>query len=204
MIQDQFDEHFPGLVVNEGHMLLTDMTTNALQELIDVTKVKKVFEIGFNAGHSAFGFLTLNPGVVYHSIDIGRHKYTRPCAETMKSLFEDRFEFSIKDSLTITAESIVSENYDMVYIDGDHKFDSFRKDYQLCVDAKIEYVLIDDINLFGEIRSFVDHLNTSKNHPYTIVQYFDFENDTVRRNPTAAQEWKITKAVLLKLNEESK
>lgn len=198
MIQDKYDEKVGAVKVREGHMLLTDVTTDVLKEIIDMTQVKKVFEIGFNAGHSAFGFLSIDPDVHYHSIDIGRYRYTKDCADTIKSLFGERFKFGIKDSLTVTPDNLESENYDMVYIDGDHRFASFRKDFQLCVDVGVEYILIDDITLFGSIREFVESLDGSDRHPYSVVKYFDFDNDVLRRDPLAAPEWKITRAALLK------
>lgn len=195
-IQDKYDEHFPDLKVREGHMLLTDRTTDVIQEIIDITKVKKVFEIGFNAGHSSFGFMSLDEELVYHSIDIGRWRYTRPCAKKLESLFGERFRFGIKDSKDIDFETL--KEYDMVYIDGDHTFEAFRKDYNNCVYAGIEYVLIDDITLFGNIRRFVKHVDASEDHPYEVVKYFDFDNDTVVRHPESEDVWKTTRAVLLK------
>lgn len=196
MIQGIYDEHFPDVVVKEGHMLLTDRTTDVIKEILDITKAKKVFEIGFNAGHSSFGFMSLDEELHYHSIDIGKHGYTRDCAKKIESIFGDRFKFGVKDSNDVRPDSLV--DYDMVYIDGDHKFSSFRKDFQNCVDADIEYILIDDITLFGVIRRFVKTVDNSDKHPYSVVKYFDFDNDTLVRNPQAEDVWKTTQAVLLK------
>ena len=98
------------------------------------------------------------------SIDICQHRYTIPCAKKVEQLFEGRFRFGNKDSQTVQSGTLTG--YDLVYIDGDHKFDSFRSDFQLCVDADIEWILIDDTNLFAPIRDFAEHAD----QPETPVQ----------------------------------
>ena len=197
-LQDQFDQHLSGIwnVIREGHCLLSDTTTDVFKEILDIAKPKYIFEIGFNAGHSAYAFLSLDDEVKVDSIDICRHRYTIPCAKKVEQLFEGRFRFGNKDSLTIDYETL--RGYDFVYIDGDHKFESFRSDYHLCVNADIEWILIDDINLFDKIRAFVEHLDKSDDHPYKVHARFTIDNELVVRKPEAEDRFKKTDVVLLK------
>lgn len=196
-LQDQYDQHLSGVWnhIREGHCLLSDTTTEVFKQILDTAKPKHIFEIGFNAGHSAYMFLSLDDEVKVDSIDICRHRYTIPCAKKIEELFEGRFRFGKKDSLTIQSETL--REYDFVYIDGDHKFESFRSDYHLCVEADIEWILIDDINLFDIIRRFVEHADQSKDHPYKIVGRYIIDNELVVRKPEADDEYKKTEVVLL-------
>lgn len=197
-LQDQYEVHLSGMWdhIKEGHCLLSDKTTGVFQEILDIVQPKYIFEIGFNAGHSAYGFLSLDQELKVDSIDICQHRYTIPCAKKVEQLFEGRFRFGNKDSQTVQSETLTE--YDLVYIDGDHRFDSFRSDFQLCVDADIEWILIDDTNLFAPIRDFVEHADQSQRHPYKIHSRFLVDNELVVRKPEAEDKYKETEMVLLK------
>lgn len=197
-LQDQYEVHLSGMWdhIREGHCLLSDKTTGVFQEILDIVQPKHIFEIGFNAGHSAYGFLSLDQELKVDSIDICQHRYTIPCAKKVEQLFEGRFRFGNKDSQTVQSGTLTG--YDLVYIDGDHKFDSFRSDFQLCVDADIEWILIDDTNLFAPIRDFVEHADQSQRHPYKIHSRFLVDNELVVRKPEVDDEYKETEMVLLK------
>jgi len=196
-LQEKYNEHFPNLKVREGHMLLTDITVEAFTSIFDTIAPKKILEIGFNAGHSAFCFLEVLPETVVHSLDLGRHNYTRPCAQKLKSIFGERFKFGIKDSHHLTPDNIIGENYDMVYIDGDHSIEGIMNDYDLCNKAEIEWILIDDVNLFRHIRALVNHVHTSSHHPYRIAATLQFDNNQLIKNPQAEINDRMTTAMLL-------
>jgi len=199
-LQDQYEIHLSGMWghIVEGHCLLSDKTTDVFKQILDIVKPKHIFEIGFNAGHSAYGFLSLDEEVKVDSIDICQHRYTIPCAKKVEQLFEGRFRFGNKDSLTVQSGTL--KGYDLVYIDGDHKFESFRSDYQLCVDADIEWILVDDTNLFRDINAFVEHADqsTSGRHPYKIHSRFHVDNELWIRKPEMEDKYKETEMVLLK------
>ena len=200
IMQKKFDEHFPDLEVKEGHMLLTDLTVETFTAIFnapDIGVPKKILEIGFNAGHSAFGFLEMFPETVVHSIDLGRHTYTRPCAQKIQSIFGERFKFGVKNSHDITPDNIIGENYDMVYIDGDHSKKGISNDYDICNKAKVEWILIDDYNLFRNIRELVDHIHISSDHPYTVRARIKFDNNVLLKDPEAKESHRMTTAILL-------
>lgn len=197
-LQDQYEVHLSGMWshIREGHCLLSDRTTDVFKEILDIAKPEHIFEIGFNAGHSAYAFLSLDDKVKVDSIDICRHRYTIPCAKKIEQLFEGRFRFGNKDSQTVQSGTLTE--YDLVYIDGDHKFESFRNDFQLCVDADIEWILIDDTNWIMPIRDFVEHADQSQRHPYKIHSRFMIDNELVVKQPELKDELKETEVVLLK------
>jgi predicted O-methyltransferase YrrM len=197
MMQDRYDHHFSGMerYINEGHAYLSDKTVRNFKSMLATTGAKKILEIGFNAGHSTYCFLSTDRDIEVHSIDIGRHRYTRPAANKMEKIFGDRFKFGIKDSREITPEEL-SEGYDLAYIDGDHRYEAMRRDYINCSLAKIPYILIDDINLFSDIKRFVNHIDQSDNHPYKIHEVYEIENSKRRWNGGDGVE--VSVVVLLK------
>lgn len=176
-LQNEFNELFPDYKkTKEGHASLTDRTCEVIKEIYEIAQPKKILEIGFNAGHTAFGWLSMFPELHYHSIDICKHHYTVTHAKKIKDKFGERFKFGNTDSKKLTADHIQSNGYDFVFIDGDHTFDGISHDYQICKDAGTKWILIDDYSLRKYIRNLLQHINLSDNHPYEIVKIFTYDD----------------------------
>ena len=165
-----------GLKKVEGHLIPTDKTIEAFTEIYDVVQPSKVLEIGFNAGHSAYMSLTMLPEVVYNSVDIGRHSYTQVNADRLKDIFGERFDYEEINSQDMTPSSI--EDYDLIFIDGDHSVKGITSDLNLANDAKMPYILVDDYNpkWFRVIIELVNHFLNKENFPYKIVKTFNYES----------------------------
>jgi hypothetical protein len=102
---------------------------------------RKLFEIGLNGGHSAFLAMMANPELAVCSNDIA--KFYPPCpdihpeiyvpvaADTLKTLFGERFRFLKGSCLTVVpcfANSNPDALFDIVHIDG-HKA-TYGKDFE--------------------------------------------------------------------------
>ncbi len=88
-----------------------------------VTGKSLLLEVGFNAGHSALLALEANPRLSYIGIDIAFPKYTRPCADYMKSVYGERFDLLYGSSLDLLpkfADDPRAWHVDLVHIDGAH------------------------------------------------------------------------------------
>lgn len=138
--------------ISEGHLVPSDMTYTKFGHMLKKSHAKSVFEIGFNAGHSARLFLDLkrdDPDFRLHSIDIGEHDYVEPL---MKELAEQdpRFSYQIIDSQELEPEDL--EGYDLLFIDGSHETQDFRNDITLGIVAKVPFILIDDYSLTGKFK----------------------------------------------------
>lgn len=174
-LQNDFNLLFPRYKKKEeGHASLTEKTCGVLKEIYDIVQPKKAMEIGFNAGHTAFGWLSMFPELHYHSVDICQHTYTKAHAKKLEEIFGERFKFGNKDSRKLSGNHILG--YDMVFIDGDHSFEGIRHDYQICLDAKTPWILIDDYDLKRYITELLDHIHSSENHPYTMVKVFEYDD----------------------------
>ncbi len=102
-------------------------------ELANLDFVKVICETGFNAGHSAFMWLNVNPDVRVYSFDIGIHHYTRIMAQTLESMFPGRLHVTYGDSRE-TVPRFHEENphisCDMAVVDGGHHENIPRKDLE--------------------------------------------------------------------------
>lgn len=174
-LQDEFNQLFPDYKkTEEGHASLTDRTCEAIKEIYEIAQPKRILEIGFNAGHTAFGWLSMFPELHYHSIDICKHDYTITHAKKIEEKFGERFKFGNKDSKTLTSDNI--QGYEFVFIDGDHSLRGINHDYWICKNAGTKWILIDDYDLRTYIEDLLKHINLSDNHPYEIVKIFTYDD----------------------------
>ena len=82
-----------------------------------------VLEIGFNAGHCALLMLEANPQIRYIGVDICEHRYTRPCAQYLKSSYGSRFEIHFGSSLDVVPQLSregICDEVDIIHVDGCH------------------------------------------------------------------------------------
>lgn len=128
--------------LKEGHLLDTEITRIKFQHILDRTKAKSVFEIGFNGGHSSRLWLDLGVENL-HSIDICKHEYTEEIARELEQK-DSRFKFTKIDSNDVNAEML--NGCDLLFVDGSHEEEDVRNDLLLGAEAKVPYILVDDYN----------------------------------------------------------
>ena len=130
----------------EGHVIDTEITRKKFKHMLNCSRAKSVFEIGFNGGHSARLMLDImkdDPDFRLHSVDICQHEYTEPLARQLEKR-DPRFTFQKADSKDLLGSDL--HGYDMLFIDGDHTEDGVRNDLLLALESGIGYILIDDYN----------------------------------------------------------
>ncbi len=118
---------------NEGYSSIKQRL-EFLNDLQNLSEVKNIMEIGFNAGHSSEVFLSSSNCQKLVSFDINSHPYTRVGVEFMKKKFGDRFEFVEGDSRTQVPKYAVThhEKFDLIFIDGGHTFECCTADIRNC------------------------------------------------------------------------
>ena len=120
--------------------------------------MKRICEIGFNAGHSAFLFLESNANVSLVSFDIAQYPFTKPIAEHVKYLFPGRFEIVYGDSTkTIPdAKTTLSGACDLLIVDGGHTYEVAKQDLvnmRSLANPKHNLVVFDDYPAPGKSES---------------------------------------------------
>jgi hypothetical protein len=155
---------------------------------------KRICEIGFNAGHSAFLFLLgmKSPKVEFTVFDLGEHPYTRPCLEHLKKTFpESNFSYIEGDSTNTlpewtTSHPEASETYDVVHVDGGHTYECAHSDimYGANLVRPGGYLIVDDTNV-SYISSMVDALVRSEMFTEVeILRTVGYEHRILQRKAT--------------------
>lgn len=139
---------------------------------------KEVVEIGFNSGFSALLMLTANPKLKLTCVDICEHKYTEPCFQYLKTIFEDRITLVKGDSTVVLPEVLQSNKSLTGYIiDGGHGLDVAEQDLQnvikyanngavLCFDDSDFVELRMMLNMYmmsGHLMNFTDEFGPTQN-----------------------------------------
>ena len=99
----------------------TDLFINKVKNISSILlnkNIKNVMEIGFNSGFSTLLMLISNPTIKITCYDLGEHKYTIPCYQILKELFQDRINIIIGDSTKTLQDD--NNKYDLIHIDGGH------------------------------------------------------------------------------------
>jgi predicted O-methyltransferase YrrM len=137
------------LVPTEGHLLKTQarFIAHLMQRYSWITHVA---EIGFNAGHSSYLFLSSRPDVKVLSFDLGDHEYIDTVKDLIDQQFPGRHELIKGDSRQTVPEYAAANPgvvFDLFYIDGGHDYDVAKADIvngaSLCGPRTI--VLMDDL-----------------------------------------------------------
>jgi predicted O-methyltransferase YrrM len=135
----------------EGHSQNILEQTKRLQELVSASTIKKVFEIGFNAGHSADTFLKSNTNINLVSCDLNERPCVKYGKEYIDKTYPNRHSLILGDSIVKVPEYIKQypENkYDLIFIDGGHSYEIAKADLINCKELahKDTIVLVDDVS----------------------------------------------------------
>jgi len=112
--------------------------------------VRDVVEIGFNAGHSSYLFLSARPDVRVLSFDLGDHEYIDLTKGLIDRLFPGRHEL-IKGDSRVTVPAFADEHpgrsFDLIYIDGGHEYEVAKADIDNCrrLSTLRSLVVMDDL-----------------------------------------------------------
>jgi hypothetical protein len=109
----------------EGHSGRLRVQTLALHYMASMPFVHTVCETGFNAGHSAFNYLTANPRLVMHSFELGQYGYSARVAQNLSEMFPRRFVYHVGDSRKSVPEFIAknpSVKCSLISVDGGHVY----------------------------------------------------------------------------------
>lgn len=147
-----------GTAIYEGY--ITPKQKDAfIRELKRHPEIRKIAEVGFNAGHTSEIFLDFAPQAQLVSFDINMHEYTNIGVAFMEMKYRDRFRFVEGNSrYTIPKYFKVypEEKFDLIYIDGCHLFGACLDDifHFKSLAHKNSILWIDDFN-FPEVERAV-------------------------------------------------
>jgi predicted O-methyltransferase YrrM len=113
-----------GTAVYEGYVT-PEQRDAFIAELRRHPEIRKIAEVGFNAGHTSEMFLEYAKESKVVSFDINAHQYTNAGVEYISAQYKDRFSFVEGDSRIAVVDYFKAhpeEKFDLIYIDGCHLF----------------------------------------------------------------------------------
>lgn len=121
--------------VRDGGYFDKDMAPSILDELNKLPNKGSLLEIGSGFGDSARFFAKAKPNWIIYSVDVygtlSEYKYGAQMRDFKEMVEKTRFEYPnilwmVHDSFTMPWELMV----DVLYIDGDHRYDAVKKDFE--------------------------------------------------------------------------
>lgn len=109
-------------------------------DCINITKPKNILEIGFNRGASAIKWLLFS-GANLTSIDIVQRDIS---INFITSRFPNRFNFIKMNSSDIFQKTEWIGKFDLVFIDGDHSYESILRDTRAALFCEGKFIFYDD------------------------------------------------------------
>jgi predicted O-methyltransferase YrrM len=139
-----------GARIIEGHSGGSPGQTADLARLAALPGIRRIMEIGFNAGHSADTILSANPRAQLVSFDIGLHECVPVAKEYVDARYPGRHRLIIGDSQATVPRYVLDhpgDTFDMIFIDGGHEGPVPLADLRNC--ARLAHqdtiVIMDDI-----------------------------------------------------------
>ena len=119
------------------------------KDIIEITNIKSLLEIGFNIGYSANIWLQNGIEILY-VIDINFHEDTLPAIKATLN-YPDYYNKEIRiwlgDSLTPVAFDIKDFNLvDATFIDGHHSYIAVLLNTYLAINYGSKYIILDDVD----------------------------------------------------------
>lgn len=149
-----------------------DIVAPAFKEILELSSPSRVLEIGFNIGGSALMFLSINPKLHYHSIDIEENNKS---VEYLHSRFE-YFQFTRISSRLIDPELyFMFSEYDLVFVDGDHSREGVIADVETALQFNPKYILFDDV-LHPSHSYIYEIISSTYTHKLEIIKLYVFDH----------------------------
>mgnify|MGYP001180394682 CR=1 FL=1 len=132
-----------------------------IYSLIKKYKLKSYLEIGFGRGYScmcaALAMHENGEGTIMTIDPALDPKFLETLSSTLPKEWFEKIQF-IKGASQDYLETI-SDKFDFIYIDGDHRYEAVKRDWELCKDRYEKFLLFDDYHLPDKVQKDIDCSN---------------------------------------------
>ena len=167
--------------------------------LAENPSITRILEVGFNAGHSSYMFLSARPDITVVSFDLGVHAYVAKAKAFMDVKFPGRHTLVLGDSReTIPSYSAEHQGaaFDLIFIDGGHEYDVAIADLLNCqaMAQPSGLVVMDDLRQWeswgiGPVRAWSEAKHAGMVEELQLVQ--DGQPVTVIRRKRVTTAWGV-------------
>lgn len=117
---------------------------SSAQDILKKIGGGKILELGFNRGSSCLSFLGAGFESV-HSVDIRSNSEVNKSLTILTDRYQGKFKYSSLDHSSILENKhLFEDEYDLIFIDGDHSLPSMKRDVNTAIDFNPKYILFDD------------------------------------------------------------
>jgi len=162
----------------EGHILPTANTYKAFRKVLEITQATMIYEIGFNAGHSAKMWLDLlseqTDFYLVYSLDACKHPYTYQLGRALENS-NSNFQFMKKDVMHINDREFL-DGFDLVCMDGTHPREHLKFVLSALMHGVVPYILINDCSNKRYVTDLVNGALENPSFKYemaTLPIYYD-------------------------------
>lgn len=137
---------------------------SSAQDILKKTGGGKILELGFNRGSSCLSFLEAGFESV-HSVDIRSLADVNESLRVLLARFLKKIKYTrLNHDSIIQNKHLFEDEYDLIFIDGDHTLDAIRRDINTALNFNPKYILFDDYD-------HPDHRRDVKK----LIEEFNFE-----------------------------
>jgi hypothetical protein len=167
-----------------GHLPMTDDIFEFFEQIGDYTQVNNILEFGFNFGFSASMQMTVFPNAKLVSYDpkiwrfrnaVYDKKHVMPISKKLSApdlaytLYYGRFKWH-KEKSSNARNKYPRGHFDYAFIDGSHTEIDAHRDIKHCIEMRIKYLVIDNLNEPG-VDVAVSRFGT-RLKPLNVLEYY--------------------------------
>jgi|TARA_R110000772_G_scaffold182578_3_gene293836 hypothetical protein len=169
MVQKERNEYLSEPSVGE----LSDECIKAIIDICEITAPKSILELGFNRGVSALMWLKSSKAII-KSVDWRKIDKVEKSINYINTNYPNRFTYKELNHSKILDEKEglynLGENYDLVFIDGDHSVKAVDRDAKNSLEFNPQYLVFDDYK-HRHHQAAIE--NAIKSNPLEIIKEYD-------------------------------
>jgi len=143
MTNENYNSTLKSLTKNKGGEIWYD-SYKSIEDIITITNCSTILELGFNRGASALMWLETSNSTL-HSMDQRGENEVEKSIKYLNKSYPGRFTYTELNHKNLpNLIDDLKNNYDLIYIDGDHSKEGILRDAKNAIKLNPKYIAFDD------------------------------------------------------------